>query len=337
LIMKTQLRHKFEDIVSIDNLLEAWREFIKGKGNKPDVQEFSLLLMNHILSLHRELINHKYGHGGYQCFKIKDPKARIIHKASVRDRLLHHAVYRLLYPFFDKIFISDSFSCRKNKGTYKSLDRFRSFARRVSKNNTRTCWILKCDIKKFFASIDQNILLEILKKYIPDKNIIYLLREIIFSFCSAKCCKGLPLGNLTSQLFANIYMNEFDHFIKHKLKVKYYVRYADDFVILLENKKYFGNKIGLINDFLQNELKLALHPDKIYIKTLSSGMDFLGWKHFFDHRILRNTTRARTIKNIQNSGYNSATLNSYFGLLKHGNTYKIKNKIINLVDSKKYN
>ena len=284
--------------------------------------------MNNILSLHRDLINYKYRHGGYQCFKIEDPKTRIIHKASVRDRLLHHAVYRLLYPFFDKIFISDSFSCRKNKGTYKSLDRFRSFAFCVSKNNTRICWILKCDIKKFFASIDQSILLEILKKYIPDKNIIYLLKEIIFSFCSTKYGKGLPLGNLTSQLFANVYMNEFDRFVKHKLKVKYYVRYADDFVILSENKKYLENKIDLIKDFLKNELKLILHPDKIFIKTLSSGMDFLGWKHFFDHRILRNTTRARVIKNIQNSDYNSTTLNSYFGLLKHGNTYKIKRKIL---------
>lgn len=188
---------------------------------------------------------------------------------------------------------------------------------------------MKCDIKKFFASIDQNILLEILKKYIPDDNITCLLREIIFSFYSVKYGTGLPLGNLTSQLFANIYMNEFDQFVKHKLKIEYYIRYADDFVILSENKKYLENIIDPIRNFLWNELKLTLHPDKIFIKTLSSGMDFLGWKHFFDHRILRNTTRARTIKNIQNNDYNFATLNSYFGLLGHGNTHKIKNKIIN--------
>jgi len=326
--MEIQLGHKFEDIVSIDNLLAAWQEFIKGKINKADVQKFSFRLMNNILSLHRDLINRKYRHGGYQCFKIKDPKTRTIHKASVRDRLLHHAVYRLLYPFFDRIFISDSFSCRKNKGTHKSLDRFRSFARRVSKNNTKTCWILKCDIKKFFASINQSILLEILKKYIPDKNIIHLLKEIIFSFCSAEYGTGLPLGNLTSQLFANVYMNEFDQFVKHKLKVKCYARYADDFVILSENKEDLENKIGPIKNFLHNELKLTLHPDKIFIKTLSSGTDFLGWKHFFDHRILRKTTMVRVIKNVQNSDYNSATLNSYFGLLKYGNTHKVKKTIL---------
>jgi retron-type reverse transcriptase len=333
--MKIQLGHRFKDIVDADNLLEAWREFLRGKGNKPDVQEFSLCLMNNILSLHRHLINHEYKHGGYRCFKIKDPKARTIHKASVRDRLLHHAVYRLLYPFFDRIFISDSFSCRKNKGTHKSLNRFRSFARIVSKNNTRTCWILKGDIKKFFASIDQNILLEIIKKYIPDNDINCLLREIIFSFRSVEYNTGLPLGNLTSQLFANIYMNEFDQFIKHKLKIKYYIRYADDFVILSESKGYLEGKIFPMRNFLQNELKLTLHPDKIFIKTLSSGMDFLGWVHFFNYRILRSNTRSRAIENIKNSDYNFATLNSYFGLLGHGNTYRIKSKIINLAINKK--
>ncbi len=285
--MKIQLDHKFEDIVNVDNLLEAWQEFLRGKRNKFDVQQFSFCLMNNILSLHKDLINYKYKHGGYQCFKINDPKPRIIHKASVRDRLLHHAVYRKLYPFFDKTFISDSFSCRKNKGTHKALNKFRSFAYIVSKNNTETCWILKCDIKKFFASIDQNILLEILEKHISDKNIICLLEKIIFSFYSTKLSIGLPLGNLTSQLFTNVYINEFDQFMKHKLKVEYYIRYADDFVIFSENKKYLENKINPIGYFLQNELKLTLHSEKIYIKTLSSGMDFLGWKHFFNHRILR--------------------------------------------------
>ncbi len=329
IIMKIQLAHKFEDIVSIDNLLAAWQEFIKGKGNKPDVREFSFRLMSNILSLHRDLINHKYRHGGYKCFRITDPKTRTIHKASVRDRLLHHAVYRLLYLFFDKIFISDSFSCRKNKGTHKSLDRFRSFTYCVSKNDTKTCWILKCDIKKFFASIDQSILLEILKKYIPDNNIIYLLREIIFSFCSAKYGTGLPLGNLTSQLFANVYMNEFDQFVKHKLKVKYFIRYADDFIILSENKKYLENRISPIEDFLQNELKLILHPDKIYIKALSSGVDFLGWVNFSDHRILRNSTKKRMLRRIK-VNCTAETLASYLGLLSHGNTGKVKNRVLEL-------
>ncbi len=232
--MKNILVHNYEDLISIDNLLSAWQEFLKGKRNKKDVQLFSFHLMDNILSLHYDLKNNTYNHGGYECFKINDPKPRIIHKALVRDRLLHHAVYRILYPFFDKTFISDSFSCRNSKGTHKAINRFREFSCIVSKDNTITCWVLKCDIRKFFHSIDLNVLIDILKQRIPDKNIINLLSEIIFSFKP----NGLPLGNLTSQLFSNVYMNEFDQFVKHKLKVKYYIRYADDFVILSENKNY---------------------------------------------------------------------------------------------------
>ena len=152
--MKVQLVHKFEDIISVDNLLEAWREFVKGKRGKKDVQDFSLHLADNIIALNRELTSKTYRHGGYKAFNISDPKPRSIHKANVRDRLLHHAIYRILYPFFDRVFIADSYSCRIGKGTHKALNRFRQFAFVVSKNNTRTCWVLKCDIKKFFANID---------------------------------------------------------------------------------------------------------------------------------------------------------------------------------------
>jgi len=320
--MKIILNHKFEDIVSVDNLLLAWQEFIKGKRNRMDAQMFSFNLMDNILSLHYDLKNHTYKHGGYQEFKISDPKPRTIYKASVRDRLLHRAVYRILYPFFDKIFISDSFSCRNNKGTHRAINRFRDFGYVVSKNNTKTCWILKCDVKKFFASVNHDILINIFRKHIDDESTLNLLKEIIFSFKS----NGLPLGNLTSQLFANIYLNEFDQFVKHKLKAKHYIRYADDFVILSENKNYLENKIPVIKDFLRERLKLVLHPNKIFIKTISSGVDFLGWVNFLDHRVLRKTTRRRMIKKLKES-CNSKSLSSYLGLLKHGNSYKIEKQI----------
>lgn len=137
--MKIILSHKFEDSISIENLLLAWQEFVKGKRNKQDVQEFQFSLMDNILQLHNDLKTKTYKHGNYQQFKINDPKPRIIHKASVRDRLLHHAVYRILYPFYDKTFIADSFSCRNNKGTHKAINRFREFAYKLSRNNTKTC------------------------------------------------------------------------------------------------------------------------------------------------------------------------------------------------------
>jgi len=299
--MKIQLTYSFENIVSLDNLLLAWKEFLRGKKNKKDVQEFSFRLMDNIISLHRDLVYHTYKHGGYQSFNISDPKPRNIHKASVRDRLLHHAIYRKLYPFFDKTFIADSFSCRIGKGTHRALNRFRSVAFKVSRNNTRTCWVLKCDIKKFFASIDHKILLEILRQHIPNKDILWLFKNVIESFSSIGVGVGLPLGNLTSQLLVNIYMNEFDQFVKHRLKAKNYIRYADDFVLLSEGRNWLEAQIPRINNFLQQELKLVLHPQKVFIKTLSSGVDFLGWVNFPDHRTLRTTTKRRMAKRIKAS------------------------------------
>jgi len=324
--MKMKFSNKFEDIISIENLLGAWKEFLKGKRGKADVQEFSLRLMDNILTLHEDLSKFSYRHGSYLGFNISDPKPRNIHKAVVRDRLLHHAVYRLLYPFFERIFIADSYSCRLNKGTHRAINRFRAMAYKASRNSTRTCWVLKCDIRKFFANINHEILGNILRQYIDDKNTTWLLKEVIESFYSAGRGIGLPLGNLTSQLFVNIYMNEFDQFLKHKLKVKYYIRYADDFVVFSEDKQYLENLIPQIRELLKNELKLDLHTDKIFIRTLSSGVDFLGWVHFPDHRILRTTTKKRMLRRIYQSPV-PETLNSYLGLLSHGNTDKLEKKI----------
>ncbi len=323
IIMKIQLVHSFEEIIAVGNLLEAWREFVRGKRNKHDVEEFSLHLMDNILVLHNDLRHHTYRHGGYQAFSICDPKPRQIHKASVRDRLLHHAIYRILYPFFDRVFIADSFSCRIGKGTHKALNRLRAFAFKVSKNNTRTCWVLKCDIKKFFANIDHEVLLRVLQKYIPDRRILWLLREVIGSFSSIRPGVGLPLGNLTSQLLVNIYMNEFDQFVKHRLKAEHYVRYADDFVILSENRAWLQGLIPQFEAFLSESLRLRLHPQKVFIKTLASGVDFLGWVHFTDHRVLRTTTRRRMIKKTAKAP-RPETINSYLGMLRHGNTHKLQ-------------
>ena len=311
----------------MENLLEAWKEFKKGKKSKKDVQEFELNLMENIISLHNDLVSKTYKHSEYTPFNISDPKPRNIHKAVVRDRLFHHAIYRIFYPFFDRTFIADSYSCRLNKGTHKAVNRFRTLAYKVSKNHTRTCWILKCDIKKFFANIDHDILKEIIRQYILDEQILWLLSRIIDSFHSIKPGVGLPLGNLTSQLFVNIHMNKFDQFVKHKLKVKYYIRYADDFVLLSSNKQELENVIPKINSFLNGKLKLTLHPDKVYIKTLASGVDFLGWVNFPDHRVLRTVTKRRMLKRVE-IDKRQEVLKSYFGLLGYGNTFKLKEAMI---------
>jgi retron-type reverse transcriptase len=322
---RIQFVHDYDDIISVENLLEAWMEFIGGKSGKKDVQEFSLHLMDNILTLHRELADGTYHHGEYHAFNISDPKPRSIHKATVRDRLVHRALYRILYPFFDKTFIADSYSCRVGKGTHRAIKRFAFFASKVGRNNTRTVWILKCDIRKFFASIDHRILKEILRKHISEMHILRLLDTVIDSFFTAEG-KGLPLGNLTSQLFANVYMNEFDQFAKHTLKEKQYVRYADDFVFLSDHRKHLEKQIPLIRDFLSQKLAIELHPCKLFLKTLSSGVDFLGWVHFSDHRVLRKTTKRRMVKRIAIHP-TKGTLASYMGLLKHGNTKKLRCRI----------
>jgi retron-type reverse transcriptase len=336
--MKIQLTHNFENIINVENLLTAWQEFKKGKGKRIDVGEFEMNLMDNILELHRDLSNHTYKHGSYQAFNVCDPKPRNIHKATVRDRILHRAIYRILYPFFDRIFISDSFSCRNNKGTHKAVNRFRKFAHKTSENNMRTCWILKCDIKKFFANIDHEILLDILNVYIPDNDIVWLLKQIISSFSSTRQGIGLPLGNLTSQLFANIYMNELDKFAKHKLRIKHYIRYADDFVILSDNKQWLEDISNSIGGFLKEKLNLNLHPNKIFIKTLNSGVDFLGYVDFFEHRILRTNTKRRMFKNLKikknhlkqeivSENEFNQSFQSYLGILKHCDGHNLNLKI----------
>ncbi|HWW42900.1 reverse transcriptase/maturase family protein [Pedobacter sp.] len=255
----------------------------------------------------------------------------VIKKSSkVTDKNLKgktEGLYRILYPYFDSKFIFDSFSCRRNKGTHRAINRFREYSRKVSRNHTQTVWVLRCDIKKFFANIDHSVLINILKRQIEDEDVIWLLTRIIQSFHTKEKSKaGLPLGNLTSQLLVNVYMNEFDHYLKRELKIKYCARYADDFVILHESKKYLETILPKISVFLQSRLKLSLHPNKVFIKTLASGIDFLGWIHFPHHRIPRTSTKRRMFRKIKEN-HSDATMASYIGLLSHGDTYGLSKKI----------
>jgi retron-type reverse transcriptase len=321
------MSHDYKNIISIENLCEAWCEFLRGKKSKKDVAEFSINLSQNIFKLHEDLRMKIYQHGNYEAFSISDPKPRSIHKATVRDRLLHHAIYRVLYPHFDKKFIYDSYSCRHFKGTHRALNRFNQFVGQVSESNSRTCWILKCDIKKFFASIDQATLIQIVKRHISDPDIIWLIEHVVESFQSTGPGRGLPLGNLTSQLLVNVYMNEFDQFIKHRLKQKHYIRYADDFVIMHHDKNVLMEVLPKVHDFLEERLKLSLHPDKIFLKTAASGVDFLGWVHFPHHRVLRTTTKKRMFKRLETSDGKQEVVQSYLGLLSHGNANGLKEKV----------
>lgn len=311
---------------------------------KSDVLDFAKNFEENLLQLRNDLVSGRYAHGGYRSFFVCDPKRRHIHKASVCDRVLHHAIHRVLYPIFDQSFIFDSYSSRKGKGTHKAIGRFRKFAYKLSQNNTKTVWILKCDIRKFFDSVDQEILLSIIKNKIKDCKLLGLIEKIIFSFKTGNG-KGIPLGNLTSQLFSNIYLNELDQFVKRKLRVKYYVRYADDFVILSEDKSYTENLIGEIGGFLDKNLHLQLHPQKIIIEKYHKGIDFLGYINFPHYKILRTKTKKRAIKKmlknwndlqkglISETHFNQS-LQSYFGILGHCRGFGIKKKIEEMIYEK---
>jgi len=304
---------------------------------KNDVLMFRSGLENNILQLHRELKGKTYQHSHYIAFNVYDPKLRRIHKATVGDRVLHHAIFRILYPIFDKSFIFDSYSCRMEKGTHLAVKRLESFCRKSSCNNRKNIFALKCDIKKFFDSIDQDILLKFIETKVECEDARWLIEKIIRSFE-----KGLPLGNVTSQLFANIYLNELDQFVKHDLKEKYYLRYCDDFIILSENRNHLQNLILTINEFLREKIKLDLHPNKIIIRKYRQGIDFLGYIVLPYYKVLRTSTKHRILKKLGNHGEDlqngfisedsfNQSLQSYLGILKHCAGYKVQKEIENLL------
>jgi len=332
-------------IISPQTLFRAWEIFKSDKRNKPDVAEFELNLEQNIFDLYRDLKNETYKHGPYRGFWIHDPKLRRIHKATVRDRVLHHAVFYVLNRIFEPTFINDSYSCRIGKGTHKGMEKVADMIRAVSKNHTHPCFALKCDVRKFFDSVDHDTLLGILGKKIKDEKVRSLLSEIVESFEASRPNlferRGVLIGNLTSQVFANIYMNEFDQFMKHELKVKNYARYTDDFVIVSDDKVYLEGLLDPIREFLKSKLHLDLHPKKITLKKHIQGVDFLGYVILPHHIKLRTKTKRKIPKKIRQSVtlYKSGQINevamksslaSYLGVLSHANTYEMTESVRNM-------
>jgi retron-type reverse transcriptase len=331
----------YDDLISFNNLYWAWRNFRSGKSSKESVLEFEHNLENNLFALKAELENFTYKHRGYQRFIVCDPKRRIIHKAEVRDRVIHTLAARKLEDIYQDCFIAHSFSCQKERGTHRAVSSLMKMCGRLSHNYTENFWYLKCDIKKFFDHIDHKILIGILRRKIKDEKFIWLIGAILKSFSVKEDVPavGLPLGNFTSQWLGNIYMNELDYFIKQKLRVKYYIRYADDFVLLEKNKTILENLLVEIRNFLESNLKLAPHPDKIILRKLSMGIDWLGYGILLHRVVLRTKTKRRMIVRIEKERVKLMenkiglykyyeTLNSYLGQLKHCSGFNLSNKII---------
>ncbi len=338
----------FHNVVSLTNLFDAWNEFKRGKRKKKDVSQFELRLEENLFELHEELRSKTYRHGPYEDFYVCDPKRRHIHKASVRDRVMHQALFRVLYKVFDKHFIYDSYSSRNDKGTHKGVSRLNGVIRKVSKNWKKTTWVLKCDVRKFFDSIDHEILRKLIVQRVDDEDILWFI-DIIFDSFEKDKGKGLPLGNVTSQLFANIYLNELDQFAKHILKAKYYFRYCDDFVIVHNDRSFLEGVVKKIEQFLKNNLQLVLHPNKVEIRKVSQGIDFLGYVILPHAIVLRTKTKRRISRKIKEGAvaYNKkkisqitfqSMINSYLGVFSHVRAKKVTDylrKIIEILEKDK--
>lgn len=347
MIHKVDVRNKkiiFDEVTSLPGLFSAWNEFRKGKESKLDVQKFFLDLEMNVISLYRKIKSGIYKHSNYVSFFICDPKLRNIHKAEVTDRVLHHSIVRHIEPLFEKSFIFDSYSSRDYKGTHRAIKRLKKFCLTLTKNKTKTAWALKCDIKKFFDSIDHEVLLSLVRKKVKDEKLLNIIEGIIRSY-NKESGKGIPLGNLTSQLFSNVYLNQLDHFVKRELRIKYYVRYADDFIILNTKKEQLERLVPIINNFLETRLKLHLHPNKIFIRKIHQGIDFLGAIVFPTHIILRTTTKKRMFRKIKarkkelkmgliDKKSFSQCLQSYFGMLTHCRGRGIRKKIFRILANK---
>jgi RNA-directed DNA polymerase len=280
------------------------------------VQQYERHLEESLFALQSELASGNYRHGSYSPFQICDPKQRSIHKATVRDRVAHQLVVSSIEPLFERQFIHDSFSCRKHKGTHAAVKRLRTLLNRASSNNTRTVYALKCDIRKFFASVDHANLRDLLKRRIADPQILDLLDEVINSH-TVSPGKGMPLGNLTSQLIANIYLHELDWFVKQTIGRKFYVRYCDDFVILSHDRQELLELVPKIADFLESNLALSLHPNKVVIRSWHQGIDFLGYVLKPHCTVLRTKTKNRMLARV-----NQDNLTSYEGLCSHASAYR---------------
>ncbi|MFA6897717.1 MAG: reverse transcriptase/maturase family protein [Patescibacteria group bacterium] len=304
--MKTY-KNLYGEICSFENLYSAYLKARKGKRYRNEILEFNYNLEENLLQLRTELINQTYRHGGYREFTVCDSKKRLIKAAPFRDRIVHHALCNVIEPIFEKEFIYDSYACRKGKGTHKAIMRLEKFwqsAEDSQGQEKKRLYCLQCDVSKYFDSINHEILLAIIEKNIVDGKTLCLIREIIDSDWHKRVFKnlfeyesaGIPIGNLTSQLFANVYLNELDGFVKHTLREKFYVRYMDDFLILSFDKGGLQNQKREIKEFLADNLALTLHPKKANIFPVNKGICFLGYRIFRQYRLLRKSTVKRFVK-----------------------------------------
>ena len=342
LLMKTY-NNLYKKLCSMNNLANAWRKARKGKTKKPYVIEFEKNIRENLLNLREELLTQNYKPKPLITFTIRDPKTRKISKADFRDRIIHHALIRVIEPIFDKTFIYDSCANRKGRGNLFALKSFDKYKRKITNNLHSEAFCIKADIKHYFQEINQGILLRIIKGKISDEKVIWLIKQILDNSEQKSKGIGMPLGNLTSQFFANVYLNELDYFVKHKLKSKYYIRYVDDFVLLHNSKLQLEIWKPEIEIFLKEELNLELHKDKSKIIPLSRGVDFVGFRNFYHYRLLRKRNIRKMSLRVKccNKGIISEqklleSVQGWNAYAKWANSYRLRKTFSNYLLSKLY-
>ena len=343
------------------DILNAYLDCRKHKRTKKSAIAYELAFEYNLMFLLDKINSGEYEVGPSHVFAIDKPKPREIWAAEFQDRIVHHLIYNDIGPFFEKRFVEDSFSCIKGRGTLAASKRVEKFARKATENWSKSAWVLQIDIANYFVSISKDILWSIIEKTIGNHNTLTekLLKQIVFNdvisnyiinstryfdeipkhktLFKVKSNYGLPVGNLTSQLFANIYLDGLDKYIKHELKIKYYARYVDDAVLISRNRDELVNSIDKINQWLQDNRELHLQPNKIRIALITDGINFVG-------RIIKpfyTTTRPmivdnakRSFKNLRNDPLNAhyfTSANSYLGIFKHSNTYNLRKRLYNII------
>jgi len=338
-------KNLFDKIISEENIYNAWREYRRGKKSRQAVREFERNLEKNLLSLILELESNCYIHGQYKQFIIQDSKRRIISSPSIKDHIVHRAIYRVLYPLFDKIFFSCSYSCRVNYGVHKCALNAKRILCSASNNYVNQAWVAHGDVRKCFDSINHNKLKDLLKFRISCVRTLDLLSKIIDSYSLASIVEmscGIPLGNLTSQLFINIYLHELDFFVKQKMGIKYYIRYADDILIINKEKNILNKQLNEIRFFLKYNLFLEIPDDHLVIKKAQSGIEFVGFKFLPNYFVIKQKSFSRIKNKFINLGYNyeqnkidiialESAWQSYCGMLQYGCNFSKKHSLIKLV------
>ncbi|HLD06677.1 MAG TPA: reverse transcriptase/maturase family protein [Candidatus Nanoarchaeia archaeon] len=344
--MKTY-KNLFSQLCSLDNLQSAYEKAKKRKASSPRVQKFAEHWQLHLVLLRKELLSGTYKPQPLRRFVLRDPKTRVICVSDFRDRVVHHALVNILQPIFQPRFIHDSFASQKGKGALLAIRRLERFMRKVSRNgrivtgeknaNAVEGFVLKADIYHYFETVDRGVLLSLISERVKDEGILWLVKAILDNYDSETPGKGMPLGNWTSQFFANIYLHEMDRFVKHALNAKYYIRYVDDFVILDRATTRLQEYESRINEFLK-KLKIELHPAKCKVIPLGRGIPFLGFRVFYHYKLVRarNLRKIRARLRVLLQDYQSwlihasevlAALNGWNGYAMHGNTHLLRQKI----------